>query len=414
MHLLAPWWENLMRAQDLTHLDAAIEALTVCTDVDMLFATLLARLRDVFHMEAAFVWLTADGEASRLSHAEGVSTPVAARLQRLKISASGDRTVARRLHRLGYRAVLAAPLCTQGKTLGMVATGSQHSRRPSRIEAAMFHLLVRNAASALKQWQSPPALADEGARRPVTAVSDLNIWHERTHLLHTFVSGMTHDLNNAMTAIGGRVDLLLHRVRDQVVLQHLTAAQHAILEASQLIRHIHGFISGDQGGGAVMIDMNQLVQDSVRIARAPWFQGFRQRHVPVEVGADLQPVPALPGNASDLRIALLCLLRHGMDTLRPGGELMVHTSSIGEAAGQRVLVSLADGPAHPCSAEHEDGIGMLMRQAHTPESRLALELVQRIVYDQHGQIAVNRGTAGETATTLSFPVNKTAVGEGSC
>jgi signal transduction histidine kinase len=402
-----------MRLQDLTRLDAAIEALAVCTDVDMLFATLLAHMRDLFNMEAAFVWLTADGEAARLSHAEGASAPIAARLQRLKISASGERTAARRLHKLGYRAVLAAPLRTQGKTVGMVAAGSQHTRRASRIEAAMFHLLVRNAASALKQWHSPPALAGEGARQPITAVSDLNIWHERTHLLQIFVSGMTHDLNNAMTAIGGRVDLLLHRLRDQGVLQHLTAAQHAILEASQLIRHIQGFISGDHEGGVVMVDMNQLVQDSLQIARAPWFQGFRQRPVPVELGADLHPVPAFPGNASDLRIALLCLLRHGMDTLRAGGDLMVHTSSIGETAEQRVLVSLSDGPAHPCPAEHEDGIGMLLRQAHTPEGRLALELVQRIVRDQHGRIAVDRGTGGETATTLSFPVNKTAAGEGS-
>src|SRR6267142_2054019 len=99
-----------MRLQDLKHLDAAMEAFTACADVDMLLGTLFAHTRDLFHMEAAFVWLTVDGEQSHLYLTEGVPAPVAARLQRLKISASGERMIARRLHQWGYRAVLAAPL----------------------------------------------------------------------------------------------------------------------------------------------------------------------------------------------------------------------------------------------------------------------------------------------------------------
>ena len=77
-----------MRLQDLKHLDAAMEAFTACVDVDMLLGTLFAHTRDLFHMEAAFVWLTVDGEQSRLHLTEGAPTQVAARLQRLKISPS--------------------------------------------------------------------------------------------------------------------------------------------------------------------------------------------------------------------------------------------------------------------------------------------------------------------------------------
>jgi hypothetical protein len=164
-------------------------------------------------------------------------------------------------------------------------------------------------------------------------------------------------------------------------------------------------MSGDHVGGLVMVDINQLVRDSLQIARSTWFQGFRQRRVPVDLGADLQPVPAVPGKASDLRIALLCLLRHAMDTLRPGSGLMVRTSSVGEAEGQLIVVSLSDDPGQPSTAEHEDGIGILLRRAHTPESQVALEFLQTIVRNLNGQITVDRSADGGTATTLIFSVS---------
>jgi signal transduction histidine kinase len=400
-----------MRLQDLKHLDAALEAFTACVNVDMLLGTLLAHIRDLFHVEATFVWLTVNAEQSRLYLTEGVPAPVAARLQRLKTSASGERTIVRRLYKLGYRAVLAAPLRVQGKMVGVVAAGSARSRRSSRIEAAIFHLLVQYAVSTLERWQLPSMLADEEAQRPMTRDGDLDVHHARTHFLNLFISGITHDLNNAMAVISGRVELLLHRLHEQVLLRHLVEAQHAIIEACQMIRHIHGFMSGDHEGGVAMVDINQLVRDSLQIARSTWFQGFRQRRVPIDLGADLHPVPALPSRASDLRIALLGLLRHAVDTLRPGGGLMVRTSSVGEGEGRVVVVSFPDVPGQPSTTEHEDGIATLCSQAHAPESQQALQLVQTIVRNLDGQITVDQSADGSTALTLTLSTSRTVAGK---
>ena len=400
-----------MRLQDLKHLDPAMQAFTACVNVDMLLATLLHYIRDLFHMEATFVWLTVNAEQSRLYLTEGVPAPVAARLRRLKISVSGEHAIARRFYKLGYRAVLSAPLRVQGKMVGMVAAGSPRPRRSSRIEAAIFHLLVQYAVSTLERWQLPSMLEDEETQRPTTREGDLDVQQARTHFLNLFLSGIMHDLNNAMVAISGRVELLLHRLHDQVVLRHLAEAQHAIVEACQMIRHIHGFMSGAPEGGVMMVDINQLVRDSLQIARSTWFQGFCQQRVPVDLEADLHPVPVLPCSASDLRIALLCLLRHTMAMLRPGGGLMVRTSSIGEGEGRVVVVSLSDILSQPSTTEHEDGIGTLFKQAHTPESQQALQFVQTIVHDLDGQIIVNRSADGSTALTLILSASRTVAGK---
>jgi hypothetical protein len=131
-----------MRLQDLKHLETAMEAFTTCVDVDMLLGTLLAHTRDLFHMEAVFVWLAADGEQSRLHSTEGVPASVASRLQRLKMSASGGRTVARRLHKLGYRAVLVAPIQVHDSMVGMVAAGSQRLLPSLRISSSLASLTI--------------------------------------------------------------------------------------------------------------------------------------------------------------------------------------------------------------------------------------------------------------------------------
>jgi signal transduction histidine kinase len=400
-----------MRLQDLKHLETAIEAFPACVDVDMLLSVLLAHTRDLFHMEAAFVWLVTHGEQSRLHRTEGVPASVASRLQRLKMSARGGRTVAGRLHKLGYRAVLVAPLQVHGRMTGLVAAGSQRLIPSLRIDSAIFHLLVRYAARALERLQLPPTLAGEQSRRPIRTPDDLEVQNERLRLLNVFIAGLTHDLNNAMTTISGRIELLLNRLHDQVTLRHLGAAHRAIDEASQMIRHMHGFVSGYRDGGMVLVDINQLVGDSLQMARSAWFQGFRQRRVPVTLRAELNPVPAFPTQPSDLRIVLLCLLRHAMDTLRPGGELLVHTSSVSEVEGRTVVVSISDDPGQSSTAVREEGIGLLLRQIHTPESQLALEFVQTIMRTLDGQISVDRSADGGTTTTLLFSVSRAAAGK---
>ncbi len=391
-----------MRLQQLKHLEAAMEAFAACVDVDTLLAALLADIRHLFHMDAAFVWLAADGDLSRLQLSDGAPPSVVSRLHHLKMSASIERRVARRLHQSGYRTVLSAPLRIRAGIVGMVAAGSQRPRRAGRIDAAMFRILVQAVSRALERLQSLPLQEGADAQRPVPARAGLEVQNERMRFLNMFISGIAHDLNNAMTTISGRVELLLNRLHDQVTLQHLGAAHGASNEVAQMVRHIHNLVSGSREHDIVMLDINQLVRDCIQIARSAWFQGFRHTRVPVELGVELSPVPALLGRSLDLRIVLLCLLRHAMDTVRPEGGVMVRTWCEGEEGLETLLVSISDDPGQFSSAEEDQGLGLLLSQLHTPESQRALEFVQAITRDLGVRITVQRGARGGTITTLIF------------
>jgi K+-sensing histidine kinase KdpD len=399
-----------MRLQDLNHLEAAMEAFAACVDVDLLLATLLTNIRHLFHMDAAFVWLAADGEWSRLQLSDGAPPSVTSRLQHFKMAASGARTVARRLRQLGYRTVLAAPLRVHARTLGVVAAGSRRSRRTGRIDAAIFRIVAQSVSRVLERVQPLPPQEGAEARRHTAPHGALEVQNERMRFLNMFISGIAHDLNNAITTIGGRVELLSNRLHDQVALHHLGAAHGASAEVARLVRHIHNLVSGYREDSTVMVDINQLVLDSIQIARSTWFQEFRQTRVPVELGVNLSPVPALLGRSLDLRIVLLCLLRHVMDTVRPGGRVLVRTWSAGEEGEETVLFSISDDPDQPSAGEGDQGVGILLRQLDTPDSQRALAFVQTIIRDLGVRMTVQRSSGGGTITLLTFSLRESVAG----
>jgi hypothetical protein len=203
-----------------------------------------------------------------------------------------------------------------------------------------------------------------------------------------------------MTAISGRVDLLSHRLHDQAALPHLKAAQDAITEASQMIRHLHNFAAGSPEPGAVLVDLNQLVADSVQMARSMWFQRFRQSRVAVDIETDLHPLPAFLGRAPDLRLALLCLLRHAMDTFRLERPLFVCTSTVAGGEGQTVAVSFSADGEPPCTSESAHGGEALVKQAYTPDGNELLAFVEVLLRPLDARVTVRGSGDGRTTTTV--------------
>jgi K+-sensing histidine kinase KdpD len=401
-----------MRPQQLKQLLAAIEAISACAEAESLIPTLLAQARDFFRVEAAWCWLSSGADHFQLHDTAGVEPPVPPQLQHMRLLAGRERALARRLVRLGYRSTLVAPLQIRARVIGMVAIGSRLPKRLTRIDADVYRFMVHHTCLLLDRKPRPPRSDPAAAPGPYDVLNPDMAQREHLYLLNTLISRITHGLNNIMATINGRIELLLNRPHNQSTMQHLGATLRAIVEASRLVRHIQALVSANEAHEAVMIDLNQMVRDSLQIARATWFLEFRDTRAPIELAADLRPLPALPAKAPDLRIAFLCLLRHAMDTLSPGNRLIIRTWTEHAATGEAVFISLVDdvgGSPHETQAvafSEEEGIGILRSHAQTTHSQRALEFAETIVYQLGGRITVTQHAAGG-ATTLSFRLGDT-------
>ena len=396
-----------MPLQQFKQLAGAMEALSSCVELQALLTMLLAQAKELCRAEAAWSWLVVGADQLRLQQVEGPFT-VPRHLQRMQMPAGGRRVIARRLRRIGYRSVLVVPLQAHMRMLGIVAVGSQSSRQLRRVDATACGILAQHAGVLLEMLQGYSPFVSGAAMRPEESPSSPELAREHLQLMNALIARITHGLNNVMATVNGRVELLLNRPYDQRTMQHLGSTLRSIIEANQLVRHIQNLVSGQRGQGVAMVDLNQLVRDCVQIARSTWFREFRARRVPVELMADLRPMPALLTRAPELRIALLCLLQHAMDTLAPGACLVIRTWTERDDASETLLLRLFDESGQPHEVAQtptvggEEGMGLLLDSAHIIESRRTLEFVETTVHNLGGQITVRRNATGGIIITLRF------------
>jgi hypothetical protein len=99
-----------------------------------------------------------------------------------------------------------------------------------------------------------------------------------------------------------------------------------------------------------------------------------------------------------------------MDTVRPGGRVLVRTWSAGEEGEETVLFSISDDPDQPSAGEGDQGVGLLLRQLDTPDSQRALAFVQTIIRDLGVRMTVQRSSGGGTITLLTFSLRESVAG----
>lgn len=151
-------------------------------------------------------------------------------------------------------------------------------------------------------------------------------------------SGLSHDFNHSLDIIRRSLAVLeMHenapteerrRYRDMI--------DRAAVEGSQIVRRLRDYMAG---GAGVQTEVNlaRVAQEALELTRPLW----RTRAL-LEVRAELEPVPAVLGNAQDLQRVLVNLIFNAIEALgAKAGWIRVHT----EAAGDRVRAWVEDnGP----------------------------------------------------------------------
>jgi signal transduction histidine kinase len=400
-----------MPSQSLAHLMAAMQELSACTDADTLLAEPLLKVRDICSGQAAAVWLLAEMNRLRLQHATDGVYEVAQHLQRMSLPPQAEHTLEQQLRALGYRAVLVARLQVNDQLLGLVAVWSRARRSFRRLEADMFRLLVDHAAVVLAYLRARRAVEAVGAWEPVSVADNDVILGERTRLIQALISAITHDLNNTLTAISMRMELLLSRVVDQAARQHGGLILRSTLEAGQLIHHIREFVGARNSASETIVDVNQLVEASIQIARSAAFRDILQMRFPVELAVELNPVSPLVGRPLDLTIALLGLLRYAMDLAHPRPEVRISTGTAGESGRSEVFISVSTAGRSIPLAEHLGGIELLFSVRQSPQREAPLQLVGETVRRHGGRILVHQSADGATTVTMAFPLEREAAPE---
>jgi len=201
------------------------------------------------------------------------------------------------------------------------------------------------------------------------------VQQERLRAFGEMAGGVVHDFNNALMSVIGYSELLLgddELMEDRaVVREFLTTINTAGVDASHVISRLRDFYRPREAGDVFTpTDLNELIEAAVPLTRPKWHDRALESGRVIKVELELQKLPPVAANASELREVITNMIFNAVDAMPEGGTITIRTLP---AAG-RVRMEIADSgigmseevrrrctePFFTTKGEHGTGLGLSM------------------------------------------------------
>jgi PAS domain S-box-containing protein len=156
---------------------------------------------------------------------------------------------------------------------------------------------------------------------------------DKLRALGELAAGVAHNLNNSLTVIQGRAQLLAMRSgADERNKKSLEVITQAVGDCSQTLRRLLDFSRRGSTRASVPVDLTELVVSSVEIARPKWQAESAERTGTVEVRIETGGPALTLGDSSELREVVLNFIFNAVDAMSQGGTIKVGTRTDGQNA----------------------------------------------------------------------------------
>jgi PAS domain S-box-containing protein len=138
-------------------------------------------------------------------------------------------------------------------------------------------------------------------------------------------AGVAHNLNNALTVIQGRAQLLQMRATDEATRKSLEVITRAVSDSAQTLRRMLDFARRGSTTDFGPVDLSDLIASSVEIARPKWQSSSATRAGQIEVQVVNQGPVYVYGDAAELREVVLNMIFNAVDAMPEGGVIEMGT-----------------------------------------------------------------------------------------
>ncbi|HYJ46645.1 MAG TPA: ATP-binding protein, partial [Pyrinomonadaceae bacterium] len=138
-------------------------------------------------------------------------------------------------------------------------------------------------------------------------------------------AGVAHNLNNALTVIQGRAQLLQRRAADEATSKSLEVIVGAVADGSKTLRRILDFARREQAKDFAPLDLAELIDSSVEIAKPKWQSKSGRRSGQINVRVENRGSVHVLGETAELREVVLNLLFNAVDAMPDGGDIEIGT-----------------------------------------------------------------------------------------
>jgi len=267
-----------------------------------------------------------------------------------------------------------------------------------RRDGSRIHLDVR---STVITFRDAPAI--EVVLLDVTEqrrVQEQVVAYERLRALGEMAGGVAHDFNNILGAILGRAQYLQKMVKADKVREGLAIIEKAAQDGAETVKRIQDFTRVRTERDFEPVDLNEVLSDVVEMTRSRWQDDAQLLGKTIEVSRDLNTVPLVMGQISELREAFTNLILNAVDAIRGEGAIRVGTARVGE----RVLVTVRDTGEGMTPDVQRKLFDPFFTTKGSQGTGLGMSLVYGIIRRHGAEISVQSRLREGTEFHLSFPI----------
>ena len=243
----------------------------------------------------------------------------------------------------------------------------------------------------------------EQALADVQHTQEVMLRQERLKALGQLASGIAHDFNNSLSMIVGFTELLLSdgdTADDESKRRtHLQLIHSAAQDAASVVGRLREFSRPSTFSEALPpVQVNDLVAQAISLSQPRWRGQAQASGRTIRMTAELGQVQPIGGRAGELREALANLIINAVDAMPDGGTLTLRT----RMDENLVAIDVADTGTGMSADVRERIFDPFYTTKGDRGTGLGLAMVQGIVQQHHGEIAVSSEPGQGTIFTMRF------------
>jgi len=227
---------------------------------------------------------------------------------------------------------------------------------------------------------------------------------ERVAELGSLTSGLAHEIGTPMNVILGRAELLLRKAPDETTKKGLQIIVSQVERVTKLINQLLSFARTRPSEPRPM-DLPVVIKDVLEVVQ----ERQKKQHIKVETHWDPRP-PKIVADFDQMHQVLLNLVMNAFQAMPKGGRL-----SIGlQTRNSNIELTVADTG---CGISKENLAKLFEPFFTTKEvgegTGLGLSVVQGIIKEHHGSIAVDSQLEQGTIFRILIPIHQVGPQQGS-
>ncbi|MBI4791048.1 MAG: response regulator [Chloroflexi bacterium] len=234
----------------------------------------------------------------------------------------------------------------------------------------------------------------------IQALQDQLMDSARPRAFGQLAIGATHSLNNLLTAILGRTQLLLERTRDAESRGELQEVQRTATLGAQTVRHLQEYARGVRDQEFVEADVNNLLRDAAEITRFVWRDEAEAHGIVIDVVKDFGDIPPALARRNELREVFIALILNAIEAMPRGGLITLRT----ERKDDSVLVAVIDTGEGMTEETRRRVFDPFFSTKGTGHTGLGLSIASNLVGQHKGMLTVESQPGRGSAFTVSIPV----------